>query len=38
MAGDYQEMKPKEFWETYKLDLDVQFGINSRGKMDQRWR
>jgi hypothetical protein len=35
MAGDYQEMKPKEFWETYKLDLDVQFGINSRGRMDQ---
>ena len=35
MAGDYQEMTPKKFWETYRLDLDVQFGINSRGKMDQ---
>lgn len=35
MAADHQKMTPKEFWETYRLDLDVQFGINSRGKIDQ---
>lgn len=35
MSDDYQRMTPQEFWETYRLDLDVQFGINSRGRMDQ---
>ena len=34
MAGDHKKMTPKKFWETYKLDLDVQFGLNSRGKRD----
>lgn len=35
MSDDYQRMTPQEFWETYRLDLDVQFGINSRGRMNQ---
>ena len=30
MSGDYRKMTPQEFWETYDVDLDVQFGLDSR--------
>lgn len=30
MSDDHQRMTPQEFWETYRIDLDAQFGLSSR--------
>ena len=30
MSDDYKKMTPQEFWKTYRIDLDAQFGISSR--------
>lgn len=30
MSDDYKKMTPQEFWETYDVDLDIHFDLDSR--------